>query len=117
MAMKIPAYSYVKADGTIVKDRNVMSRLNGTDDEKWTICGSLCTVADLIVKNLPIGTPECNDKIIFYNIGAYSITEGIYLFLSRKMPVITAYNKDGSVEVYRDVISSDRINSRQNLLS
>lgn len=117
MAMKIPAYSYVKADGTVVKDRNVMSRLNGTDDEKWTICGSLCTVADLIVKNLPIGTPECNDKIIFYNIGAYSITEGIYLFLSRKMPVITAYNKDGSVEVYRDVICSDRINSRQNLLS
>lgn len=117
MAMKIPAYSYVKADGTVVKDRNVMSKLNGTDDEKWTICGSLCTVADLIVKNLPIGTPECNDKIIFYNIGAYSITEGIYLFLSRKMPVITAYNKDGSVEVYRDVISSDRINSRQNLLS
>lgn len=117
MAMKIPAYSYVKADGTIVKDRNVMSRLNGTDDEKWTICGSLCTVADLIVKNLPIGTPECNDKIIFYNIGAYSITEGIYLFLSRKMPVITACNKDGSVEVYRDVICSDRINSRQNLLS
>ena len=90
MAMKIPAYSYVKADGTVVKDRNVMSKLNGTDDEKWTICGSLCTVADLIVKNLPIGTPECNDKIIFYNIGAYSITEGIYLFLSRKMPVITA---------------------------
>ena len=117
MAMKIPAYSYVKADGTIVKDRNVMSKLNGTDDEKWTICGSLCTVADLIVKNLPIGTPECNDKIIFYNIGAYSITEGIYLFLSRKMPVITACNKDGSVEVYRDVICSDRINSRQNLLS
>ena len=117
MAMKIPAYSYVKADGTVVKDRNVMSKLNGTDDEKWTICGSLCTVADLIVKNLPIGTPECNDKIIFYNIGAYSITEGIYLFLSRKMPVITACNKDGSVEVYRDVICSDRINSRQNLLS
>ena len=87
-----------------------MSKLNGTDDEKWTICGSLCTVADLIVKNLPIGTPECNDKIIFYNIGAYSITEGIYLFLSRKMPVITACNKDGSVEVYRDVICSDRIN-------
>ena len=84
---------------------------------QYAVHSVLCTVADLIVKNLPIGTPECNDKIIFYNIGAYSITEGIYLFLSRKMPVITAYNKDGSVEVYRDVISSDRINSRQNLLS
>ena len=112
MAMKIPAYSYVKADGTIVRDKNISDTLAGTDDEKWTICGSLCTVADLIVKNLPIGKPQTGDKIIFYNIGAYSITEGIYLFLSRRMPVITAYNEDGSVELYRDVTATDTINSR-----
>lgn len=112
MAMKVPAYSYVKEDGTIVKDRNITETLAGTDDEKWTICGSLCTVADLIVKNLPIGRPHIGDKIIFYNIGAYSITEGIYLFLSRRMPVITAYNADGSVELYRDVVPSDEINTR-----
>ena len=73
MAMKIPAYSYVKADGTIVRDKNISDTLAGTDDEKWTICGSLCTVADLIVKNLPIGTPECNDKIIFYNIQLFHL--------------------------------------------
>ncbi len=66
-------------------------------------------------KNLPIGRPQKGDKIIFYNIGAYSITEGIYLFLSRKMPVITAYNKDGRVELYRDVVASDEINSRINV--
>ena len=115
MAMKVPAYSYVKSDGVVVKDRNVSDTLTGADEEKWTICGSLCTVADLIVKNLPIGRPQKGDKIIFYNIGAYSITEGIYLFLSRKMPVITAYNKDGSVELYRDVVASDEINSRINV--
>ena len=90
----------------------ISDTLAGTDDEKWTICGSLCTVADLIVKNLPIGKPQTGDKIIFYNIGAYSITEGIYLFLSRRMPVITAYNEDGSVELYRDVTATDTINSR-----
>ncbi|MGN0328909.1 MAG: diaminopimelate decarboxylase family protein [Lachnospira sp.] len=112
MAMKIPAYSYVKADGTIVKDEYT-SILDGTDDEKWTICGSLCTVADLIVKNLPVGHPDRGDKLIFYNIGAYSITEGIYLFLSRKMPKILAYNQDGTIELYRDVMCSDIINSRQ----
>lgn len=115
MAMKVPAYSYVKSDGIVVKDRNVSDTLTGADEEKWTICGSLCTVADLIVKNLPIGRPQKGDKIIFYNIGAYSITEGIYLFLSRKMPVITAYNKDGRVELYRDVVASDEINSRINV--
>lgn len=116
MAMKVPAYSYVKADGTIVKDRNESDTLKGLDEEKWTVCGSLCTVADLIVKNLPIGQPQTGDKLIFYNIGAYSITEGIYLFLSRRMPVITAYNKDGSIEVYRNTIPSDVINSRCSVL-
>lgn len=116
MAMKVPAYSYVKADGTVVKDRNESDTLKGLDEEKWTVCGSLCTVADLIVKNLPIGQPQTGDKLIFYNIGAYSITEGIYLFLSRRMPVITAYNKDGSVEVYRNTIPSDVINSRCSVL-
>lgn len=117
MAMKIPAYSYVKYDKTVIKDRNVSSKLTGSDEEKWTVCGSLCTVADLIVKNLPIGNPDKKDKIIFYNIGAYSVTEGIYLFLSRKMPVIAAFNEDESVEVYRNFMESDRINSRQMLLS
>ena len=73
-------------------------------------------MADLIVKNLPIGQPQTGDKLIFYNIGAYSITEGIYLFLSRRMPVITAYNKDGSIEVYRNTIPSDVINSRCSVL-
>ncbi len=116
MAMKVPAYSYVKADGTVVKDRNESDTLKGLDEEKWTVCGSLCTVADLIVKNLPIGQPQTGDKLIFYNIGAYSITEGIYLFLSRRMPVITAYNKDGSIEVYRNTIPSDVINSRCSVL-
>ena len=77
----------------------------------------------MVVKNLPIGTPDMRDKIIFYNIGAYSVTEGIYLFLSRKMPKIIAIDyditnekmsdvKDIKVETYREIVQTDRINSR-----
>ena len=123
MAMKVPAYSYVKHDGTVIKDTDKYSVLTGGDHERWTVCGSLCTVADVVVKNLPIGTPDMRDKIIFYNIGAYSVTEGIYLFLSRKMPKIIAIDYDISnenlsdvndikVETYREIVQTDRINSR-----
>lgn len=124
MAMKIPAYSYVGCDGNVVKDRQNYSDPE-ENLEKWTVCGSLCTVADVVVKNLPIRKPETGDMIIFYNIGAYSVTEGIYLFLSRKMPLITAVSYDDKpdvacddikVEVYRDVYNSDRINSRKEVI-
>lgn len=126
MAMKIPAYSYVKNDGTVVKDYDHDESFDEKDMEKWTVCGSLCTVADVVVKNLPLGTPQTGDMIIFYNIGAYSVTEGIYLFLSRRMPLITAVSYDASkdvlshddiqVEVYRDVLHSDVINSRKDVM-
>lgn len=188
MAMKIPAYAYLKNDGTIVKaygllkkdsvnietlhinnnkssndietlntdeknlnidckisnldDENLSidSKTSNTDDEnlsidcktlnvddkkciidneklKWTICGSLCTVADVIVKNLPIGQPDKEDLLFFYNIGAYSVTEGIYLFLSRTLPKIITYDKNGIVEVLRDFYDSDIINSRKFVLN
>lgn len=124
MAMKIPAYSYVGCDGAVVKDRE-KCEIPEDNLEKWTMCGSLCTVADVVVKNLPIRKPQLGDMIIFYNIGAYSVTEGIYLFLSRKMPLITAVSYDDAaealyddvtVEVYRDVYNSDRINSRKEVI-
>lgn len=160
MAMKIPAYAYLKKDGTVIKayglleklsdnieklniddnkssvdtenfnidDRNfsIDSKKFNADNEnpsidseksKWTICGSLCTVADVIVKNLPIGQPDKGDMILFYNIGAYSVTEGIYLFLSRTLPKIIAYDKNGVVEVLRDFQDSDIINSRNFVLN
>ena len=100
MAMKVPAYTFVKADGTAAAGYGAKDY--GTEPEKWTICGSLCTVADVIVKNLPIGKPESGDMDYFYNIGAYSVTEGIYLFLSRKMPKIIAYSEKKEMSLYRD---------------
>ena len=119
MAMKIPAYTFVKADGTIAAGVDMAKKQavqTAENMEKWTIVGSLCTVGDVIVKNIPIGNPQPKDKIIFYNIGAYSVTEGIYLFLSRRMPKIIAYSKKEKSVVYRDFKYSDVINSRDSVM-
>lgn len=78
--------------------------------DKYTICGSLCTSADLIVKNMPLDNPEINDIIVFDNVGAYSVTEGIYLFLSRDMPRIFFYSEEKGLKLIRDVIQTNKLN-------
>lgn len=76
MGMKIPPFE-------------IMSMNNSNNEEKdYCICGSLCTVADVITKKVSIKGIELGDIIRFKNIGAYSITEGIYLFLSHDLPLI-----------------------------
>lgn len=59
---------------------------------EWTVYGSLCTVADILLKKLPLLDVRVGDYLVFHNIGAYSVTEGIYLFLSRRMPKIYLYS-------------------------
>lgn len=61
----------------------------------WTICGSLCTTNDVIVRDYPLVSPVINDLLIFYNVGAYSFMEGMSVFLSREMPeIIGIKNKE-----------------------
>lgn len=69
--------------------------------EKWNLCGSLCTVADVLIRNLDIAPPEEEDYFLFEKIGAYSVTEGIYLFLSRDLPKIF-FLRDGKPKLIRD---------------
>lgn len=61
---------------------------NEAEAKKWTVAGSLCTTADVIVRSLELKNPKVGDYLIFCNIGAYSVTEGIYLFLSHALPTI-----------------------------
>lgn len=69
--------------------------------EKWNICGSLCTSADVLARNLEIAQPGQNDFFLFEQIGAYSVTEGIYLFLSRDLPKIFFW-QDENLDLIRD---------------
>lgn len=63
-------------------------------EESLCICGSLCTTADVLVKKMAIKEAKVGDMLVFKRIGAYSITEGIYLFLSRKMPKVYLLEND-----------------------
>ena len=104
MAMKMPEIEVIQGGNT----DNIEPYARG--EQAFTLCGSLCTVADVIVKNYPITDAAVGDILIFKNLGAYSVTEGIYLFLSRRMPVILAYSEKSGVKVLRDAVETYMLN-------
>lgn len=53
----------------------------------WTIAGSLCTMNDILVRNLELEEPR-GDYLMFENAGAYSVTEGMAVFLSHELPTV-----------------------------
>lgn len=58
-------------------------------------------VYDRIFEGLAVG-----DELAFCNCGAYSVTEGIYLFLSRDMPRIYLV-EGGKTRLVRDTVRTD----------
>lgn len=106
-ARKPPFSIYRNIDGKITEITNNKS------DEKWIICGSLCTVADVLVRNLCIEEPKENDIFVFKKIGAYSVTEGIYLFLSRDLPKIYFFEND-KLTLVRDSLETNILNCIRN---
>lgn len=74
---------------------------------KWNICGSLCTFADVLARNVEFEKLRMGDVLIFRNAGAYSLTEAPNLFLSRKMPRIYLYDKSKQLKKIRDTVATD----------
>ena len=95
MAMKLPFYKHFGSGG---------------EESEWTVCGSLCTTADVLVKNLPLKTLRVGDVIRFDKVGAYSVTEGLYLFLSRDLPSVYL-RQNGNLTLVRKSMQTDKINS------
>ena len=62
--------------------------------KKINIFGSHCTVNDVILRDVSLPQLDKGDILIFKNCGAYSITEGMALFLSRELPAVIFYNMD-----------------------
>ena len=83
---------------------HILTRPDG-DMQKATICGSLCTTADVLVRNADIPSPGIGDRLIFTRAGAYSSTEGISLFLCRDLPEIYL-EKDGVLQRVRERIET-----------
>ncbi len=95
MAMRIPFYE-------IYPKRN-------NEEKNYNIYGSLCTINDIIVKNISVPELNIGDVFIFKNTGAYSVTEGISLFLSRDLPKVAIY-KDKEIKLVRDTVRTSDIN-------
>ena len=79
--------------------------------EPWNVCGSLCSVNDILAKQLPFPGLEVGDVLAFENTGAYCMTEGISLFLSRDLPRVCLVDADGQVRLVRDAVPTYPLNS------
>lgn len=75
----------------------------------WSLCGSLCTTADVLVRSIAFSGLTPGDVLAFHNIGAYSVTEGPALFLSRNLPRIILADEHGA-RLVRDTIHASAIN-------
>lgn len=74
---------------------------------KYEICGSLCTVSDVIIRQLPLANPTPGDILVFERTGAYSVTEGISLFLSRDLPRIYVKNGEQLKEIRKQILTEE----------
>ncbi len=83
----------------------------GAPAQEWTIYGSLCTVNDILVKRLPLEGLAPGDILAFENTGAYCVTEGISLFLSRDLPAVVIAREGGSLLCVRENTPADPLNT------
>ena len=100
MAMKHP-YVHILHREQAAKD---------SGEEPWNICGSWCTVNDILVKKLPLGNLNIGDVLVFENTGAYCMTEGISLFLTRDLPEVVLLQTDGTILTVRPRIQTHTLN-------
>lgn len=97
--MQIPAITHLSDDD------------NNTDEQAWTLCGSLCTTADVLAREVKLCGLKPDDTLVFHRTGAYSAMEGMAVFLSREMPRIALYSKEKGLRIVRDFIYSDTMNT------
>ncbi len=110
MGLKIPIIQHLPIDYDS-SDSSVSEKsceMENTD--KWALCGSLCTTNDVLVREYEMHEPKLYDILVFCNLGAYSITEGIALFLSRDMPKVFVCN-NGKITLLRDMLETWEMNT------
>lgn len=78
---------------------------------EWNLCGSLCSMNDILVKACPLPEVTVGDTLCFHNTGAYCVTEGIALFLSRDLPAVYLVEPDGSVKCARETVETYSMNT------
>lgn len=67
------------------------------EERDWSVCGSLCTVADVFVRKVTLKGAGEGSILAFGKVGAYSVCEGIALFLSRELPQVLICDTQGEL--------------------
>ena len=109
MAMQVPPIK-VYAGEVSENEEKPGVELTELPDTDYTLCGSLCTVADVLVREVKLKKLELGDVLEFGHCGAYSVTEAPALFLSRQLPAIYAYSKEYGYKCLRKHIPAAEIN-------
>lgn len=76
----------------------------------YTLCGSLCTVADILINDIETHRLKIGDYIVFENCGAYSVSDANLAFLSRKMPVVGLWSENVGLRIVRNHVESFKLN-------
>lgn len=96
---------------TPIIDHYPMHRQAEDTEKEWMLCGSLCTFNDVVARKVPVKDLRIGDYFIFHHIGAYAVTEGGYLFLSRNLPRIYFADERSGIRLVREGISSHIMNT------
>lgn len=113
LGMNVPYMSLYNSDEDGQYKKNLYTADEKTEAmEEWTVCGSLCTFNDVLVRNLPMQKVEKGSLMIFERCGAYSVTESIALFLSRDLPKVLLYNEEDGLRLVRDQIETNKFNAQ-----
>lgn len=90
---------------------SVFGKPDCPDGTKTTVCGSLCSMNDILVKQMPLPDLSIGDVLCFENAGAYCMTEGISLFLTRDVPAIYLIREDGTAVCVRKTFETVALNA------
>ena len=96
--MRVPRILHIGADET-------------QQMQKWMLCGSLCTTADVIARDAEFADLTIGDILVFCRVGAYSVMEGISIFLSRDLPSVALYSEEKGLRVVREPFDTDVFNT------
>lgn len=89
---------------------HVCGKENLPATDQWNICGSLCSMNDVMTKQSPLPDLALGDVLAFENAGAYCMTEGISLFLSRDIPAVYLLLENGTAVQVRKAFDTATLN-------
>ncbi len=112
--MKVPPVTYIPADiinsanPSISSDYDLPSNSDTYID--YVLAGSLCSINDILARKISLPPLSINDVLSFGLAGAYCVTEGIALFLSRDLPAILIIDESSKELLIRDHMETNEYN-------